>query len=252
MEATLGNKLMNFSKSPLLAVYALLAFVFGACLSATASASHISAFIIEAGFNGPSYAETVTDFDGNAAGEFNPTTDANVLASIGGGGLIFAQADGTSNTGAAFDNSYVILTLSATASIDASTELFFKEFRDLDANGTIQDILAEVSISFDGSSYESLGNVFGLGGSNILSLDSLLALTDPFRTTGFNHIKVRQKNNPTPADPTCQARPFENVCTALRLDAVIVNTSTVPIPPTVWLFGSGLIGLVAASKRRRK
>jgi hypothetical protein len=254
MEATLDNKLMNFSKSPLLFISAFFALTSSACLLGTANASHVSASILEAGFNSGSgqYSETVTDVDGNAAGEYNSATDANALASIGGGGLIFAETNGTDGTLAAFNNSYVTLLLSATASIDASTELFFKEFRELDANGTIQDVLAEVSISFDGSSYEPLGNVFGLGGSNILSLDSLLALTDPLRTTGFNYIKVQQINNATPEDLGCQAIPIGNVCTALRLDAVLVNQSAVPLPPAAWLFGSGLIGLLAASKRRRK
>jgi len=28
-------------------------------------------------------------------------------------------------------------------------------------------------------------------------------------------------------------------------------TSTIPVPPAVWLFGSGLLGLVAAARRRQ-
>ena len=31
----------------------------------------------------------------------------------------------------------------------------------------------------------------------------------------------------------------------------IVNDSAVPIPPSVWLFGSGLLGLVAVARRRK-
>ena len=30
----------------------------------------------------------------------------------------------------------------------------------------------------------------------------------------------------------------------------IINTAVVPVPATVWLFGSGLIGLVAVARRR--
>ena len=243
---------MNFPKSPLLAIV----FASGVCLLGTANAAHVSASISEAGFNSSSgqFREITTDFFGDAIGGYNPATDADVLAAIGGGGLIFAETNGAIGTLAPRDNSFVTLTLSATSSIDASTELFFKEFRDPD-NGTIQDVLAAVSISFDNITYASLGNIFGLGGSDTISLNLELDSDDPLRGTGFNYIKVQQINNPDPADPGCVYNAMfigDHVCTALRLDAVLVNHSAIPIPPTVWLFGSGLIGLIAASKHRRK
>jgi hypothetical protein len=30
-----------------------------------------------------------------------------------------------------------------------------------------------------------------------------------------------------------------------------IVTSTVPIPPSIWLFGSGLLGLVAIARRKK-
>ena len=38
--------------------------------------------------------------------------------------------------------------------------------------------------------------------------------------------------------------------TATAISTDVINTSVVPVPAAVWLFGSGLIGLVGVARRR--
>jgi hypothetical protein len=38
----------------------------------------------------------------------------------------------------------------------------------------------------------------------------------------------------------------------LRIDDVVLNANVVPVPAAVWLFGSGLIGLVGVARRKKK
>lgn len=43
---------------------------------------------------------------------------------------------------------------------------------------------------------------------------------------------------------------FEGTQYSERYDLSIINTSVVPVPAAVWLFGSGLIGLIGAARRK--
>jgi hypothetical protein len=36
-----------------------------------------------------------------------------------------------------------------------------------------------------------------------------------------------------------------------KIDNVTVNATVVPVPPAVWLFGTGLLGLVGVARRRK-
>lgn len=44
---------------------------------------------------------------------------------------------------------------------------------------------------------------------------------------------------------------FEGTQYSERYDLSIVNTSVVPVPASVWLFGSGLIGLIGVARRKK-
>lgn len=46
------------------------------------------------------------------------------------------------------------------------------------------------------------------------------------------------------ANPTCRL--------TANIDNVVIDTAVVPIPAAVWLFGSGLVGLVGVARRKKK
>lgn len=60
--------------------------------------------------------------------------------------------------------------------------------------------------------------------------------------TGVYCVKGSGNNG---GDPGCSAYPVEQ-----RLEFISTSYAVVPVPAAVWLFGSGLIGLVAVSRRK--
>jgi hypothetical protein len=75
---------------------------------------------------------------------------------------------------------------------------------------------------------------FGLDG--IINSWTFLGVID---TAGFNSFEFREINGKG-----------EQLLT-IRADDVTLGVSAVPIPAAFWLFGSGLLGLVGISRRKK-
>ena len=148
-------------------------------------------------------------------------------------GFFFAAYKDPDDTWSPDNGSTVTLDLGTLFTIDNTYEI---EVTDIDGI-SLPGKLGAISVSADNSSFTSAGNIFGEG-DGILSLASLIG-------TEFQYIKIQQINNPT----GCGG--IDHVCQALALDSVIVNhASVVPVPASVWLFGSGLLGLVGVARKR--
>ena len=67
------------------------------------------------------------------------------------------------------------------------------------------------------------------------------------------HIAGFTDQNPLPPGGTCPGTPDANIedCNLLTSVWVGGGTAVVPVPAAVWLFGSGLIGLVGVARRKR-
>lgn len=88
---------------------------------------------------------------------------------------------------------------------------------------------AEVTLFLDGVEV-------GFGTDGIINSWTFLGVTD---TAGFNSFEFRETNGKG-----------EQVLT-IRADDVTLGVSAVPIPAAFWLFGSGLLGLVGISRRKK-
>ena len=65
---------------------------------------------------------------------------------------------------------------------------------------------------------------------------------------------ARLRNNVSPLSPDNAHTAYTYVTATIGypgFGSALVRTSVVPVPPTVWLFGTALIGLVGFSKRRK-
>jgi hypothetical protein len=152
---------------------------------------------------------------------------------IGCSGFFFAAYKDPDDSWGPDFGSEVTLDLGALFTIDNTYEI---EVTDIDGI-SLPGKLGAISVSADNSSFTPAGNIFGED-DGILSLASLIG-------TEFQYIKIQQLNNST----GCGGG--NHVCQALALDSVIVNhASVVPVPASVWLFGSGLLGLIGIARRR--
>ena len=159
---------------------------------------------------------------------------------LGSGGTIGFDANGIDVTGT--DIFIGALTVEGTPVMDgvyvADALLNFSTAaNEISVIGTVDGLVANLSVlltgSFDTWSFtEGLTDVFVGGGPDVKSCELLCALGVPEATNfEFFGFSLQSANG--------------NV-----ISTDIVNT-VVPVPAAVWLFGSGLLGLVGVARRRR-
>jgi len=91
------------------------------------------------------------------------------------------------------------------------------------------------SWSFQNNGFASIFDGFGVDVKHVDLLTSLgIDLNTQFEFFGFS-----------------MGFDFSQDGTATAISTDIINTSVVPVPAAVWLFGSGLIGLVGVARRKR-
>jgi hypothetical protein len=205
-----------------------------------AYASHISTTVVKSAFLSYFSGNSLTpqEFLGGSQNNALGSKDCTKIDCSGGSGLFFAAYDVddlvSDDMFAAYNDSYVILDLGESVTIDNSYEI---EITDIDGI-SLPGKLGAVSISDDNTIFDFAGEVFGTGDGTISLASS--------SGSKFRYIKIEQLNNPT----GCSGN--KTVCQTLALDSVIVNhdANVVPVPAAVWLFGSGLLGLVGVARRR--
>ena len=72
----------------------------------------------------------------------------------------------------------------------------------------------------------------------------------PTDATHFNVITLDTDSNGAPGQPMT-AGPFIGFSPAFSGVATQITPAPVPIPAAVWLFGSGLLGLVGVARRKK-
>ena len=92
----------------------------------------------------------------------------------------------------------------------------------LNSGGTILDSLGSVALL-------SAGNGLALGSGNLIVLGDINMLDGPGNSGGF----LKEDNG------------------VLFQNAIEYSVSAVPVPAAVWLFGSGLLGLVGVARRKK-
>ena len=186
-----------------------------------------------------------------ATGAYIPA-DTNILATENDEGLLFAEYDGgtgTSTPSEVLTSIYwVTVQLSDVVTINGTTQLDFIDSL-IEGGANKQDRLASIYVgSSIGSVTTYVGDIFGTNNDGTISLDGL-GIID------FEFIRILQIQNSDPVNSSCiafnDAGAGTSFCQVLALDAVLVtHTSAVPVPAAVWLFGSGLLGLIALGKRK--
>ena len=124
--------------------------------------------------------------------------------------------------GVTFSHNFVPSTTTLTQLNGDAFDLFSIDFSDIFNTGASQ------SIGID--AVTATGALF----SDTVTLDGLVGL----ETFAFNWGSLASVSW-TNVDPS----------QALQLDNISVSTSPVPVPAAVWLFGSGLLGLVGVARR---
>ncbi len=124
------------------------------------------------------------------------------------------------------------------------------------ATPTILDERMEVLVSTNGVDFNSLGVKYNYNANDPLALIDLAgfaSLSNP-----VTHVQIKGIHSEYADSPDCDPENFKYDCTEIWknemevLGIAGISASTVPVPAAVWLFGSGLIGLVGIARRRRK
>ena len=114
----------------------------------------------------------------------------------------------------------------------------------------------EVLVSTNGVDFNSLGVKYNYNANDPLALIDLAgfaSLSNP-----VTHVQIKGIHSEYADTPDCDPANFKYNCTLIweneteGLGIAGISASTVPVPAAVWLFGSGLIGLVGIARRRRK
>jgi len=191
------------------------------------------AYVAMAAFStNASAAQVVIDFGTGLAGNGGTITDVNSDGSyikgenilIGSLEAIGTTADGVYITDALlnFDTNSNIITIDGTVSVLGI--------------GTSITLLTG---SFNGWNYDDTGVTGAFSGNGIdIKHDDLLNALGVDLATQFDFFAFTLGFDFTGS----------NASTAVSTD--IINTSVVPVPAAVWLFGSGLIGLAGVARRR--
>lgn len=93
---------------------------------------------------------------------------------------------------------------------------------------------------------DAVGGIFDLA---LGSLPSGLAPGDPDRLLRLA-LTAKQRDVPVLIDSFDM--PLTFTASNVRIELQHLSAATVPIPPAVWLFGSGILGLCAIARRKRK
>jgi hypothetical protein len=106
-------------------------------------------------------------------------------------------------------------------------------------NATFGASLTSFSMDIDTNVDTSI-EIYDASGSTLLSSDLV--------TTGsYQNVYVVSSNGISGFSLSSSSQIEGNTA----IDNVIVNTSVVPVPAAVWLFGSGLIGLIGIARRKK-
>ena len=105
---------------------------------------------------------------------------------------------------------------------------------------SIVDIAPVGNILFE---FEAFDGLTSLGSFGLAAATMAPESYDLFAGTGLSHLTSLSFSVLTPSSPVPPGVPF-----GLQLQGL--SYSVVPIPATLWLFGTALIGLVGFSKRR--
>ena len=179
-----------------------------------------------------SYADAVHDFNfisqfdrfGNSAYSA-ATFPANGLETTDGVGIILAGYDVSSDVlSSPFNLDFVTVHMSAPVQKVDGPDLLIVDTE----SGVWADKLAEVFVSSDGSVFTSVGTIFGSSGND--------GSVDFGSFAGeVNYVKLQTSGFPD---------------AHITIDAIVQPAAVIPLPPAVWLFGSGLLGLVGFARKR--
>jgi hypothetical protein len=188
----------------------------------------------------------------------SPVTSAQVTALLTDGDITGGPADFDHDSGLALAapasslDSVGIITTTLSTPIYQSLFIVTNEM----ATPTILDERMEVLVSTNGVDFNSLGVKYNYNANDPLALIDLTgfaSLSNP-----VTHIQIKGIHSEYADSPDCDPENRKYDCTPIWINETEVlgiagiSASTVPVPAAVWLFGSGLIGLVGIARRRRK
>ncbi len=199
------------------------------------------------------------------------TTTGNVVATAGGGLMWTMGDDSTISVGSLFGNADPILGFSLGASTAASGSTFGFTFNlPIALSGPVN---ANSSVSYSLTSTTSAGaQIAPVTGSNIVSafevdtsvggLSSLNKGVDVGNTFFFTGGPLTQNSSVFTASNTLTGNLAYDLMT-VKVDFSLsansnvglsgfVQQTPVPVPAAIWLFGSGLIGLVGLARKKTR
>ena len=94
------------------------------------------------------------------------------------------------------------------------------------------------------------GDFAGLSGPLPVGTVTFTVL-DPSPVPPGGSTFLTMNDNNTPTGPFFDAASFDEIIVDYNGAEVQVGTTVIPVPPSVWLFASGLIGVVGVARRRR-
>ena len=120
----------------------------------------------------------------------------------------------------------------------------------IEANSASSSVLSSFTSNIENDLMRVTTASASIGGDTIFAGDAIMSFSFIAIDVGTYSLFITDADGTPPDDLAGTVPPIPPV--SIVYDSVSANLQIVPVPPALWLFGSGIIGLVGVAARKRR